>query len=159
MDILCPIDRKDDAIQKVSGVVSAGRSEGLQYGRDTTDLARLLSLPSEPDTRAFTAGNWLGFMTLALVGFITMLFGVLSTESADGTALSCLICGGLMVGALPLAFLVNSKNRLMDQITADAWRSELHRWSHLYYCSRHDLVFDPGTGRTATPAEMQTLIC
>lgn len=196
MPIVCPIDGKDDAVQKVTAIVKLGTGEGnfsgptggvayaggkwgvvsgytTMRGWSISQLARTVAAPARPrQPRGLGTGPWIGLIAGGLVcaavagGFAcnTLPFAVL-LEGAE----SWLICVPVVLVAMAcaVAFLVgagfflkaNTKARKADEVRyageKRAWDDAMEVYDRLYYCSRHDLVFDSATGETCRPEDTQ----
>lgn len=182
LNIVCPIDGNDDAMQKVSAVVAAGhakgtftgpmtgvtRSEGkwglaggiaTLSGSTTTDLARSLAPPPEPRKRAFGPLNWLGLsIALILFGVIPGLLGLASIGSKDSSGFGMFLFGTAMVGIFIWRMKDNPSRKSADEVARRNWKTARERWAQLYYCHKHDLVFDPSSGETANTQDLSSLI-
>jgi hypothetical protein len=164
----CPVCGKDNAIQKVSAIVSSGFVTGTTVGpvvlgdddigivvgssSSTTNLAQLLSPPTKPRK----TGN----VSLALIvaGAFFLSFWlwakaleILSLSGTIGLILTVLYLIAILVVALTVVArsITHSGRRFRDRM--QAWETCMSVWMRLYYCHRDDVVFDPGSGVYASP--------
>jgi hypothetical protein len=162
--IICPQCSKDDMIQKVSAIYSAGTASGsfsgptggiaapigsgkpsivggytTLRGRTQTALSTKLSPPAKPKPPS-SAGGWLFVIVLVLISFA--LIGTGGTTAFFGVL--------FLIGAIGVGVLGSkgeaSKRQRYETLTV-RWTNALAAWNRLYYCSRNDCVFDPETGR------------
>ncbi len=199
MSNLCPICNKDDSIQKVSVIVSAGKasgtfsgpSGGVAYidgkwgtvggyttlsGSTMSELAKLLSPPPAPNSpKGYTCLEWIGLLFVAMI-LIPFVSGVLIIVSeASMTVLGVFpndpdttdVIGGfifLIIAFVVIAFLVslNQKRLAASEkryaIEKHTWNLAMQRWNRLYFCQRDGIVFDPETGETCDPSNIQNFL-
>jgi len=141
MTVVCPTCGKDDTIQKISAVYSAGRTSGMfsgptggvSYtggrwggyggfmtlsGHTSTDLSRILAPPQKPSP---PRGDWriTGCWALVLIfsfpilsyGGIGILGLLLSTEGSDTTSLAKVMALAAIIWALFLVIGIKRSRR------------------------------------------------
>lgn len=167
---VCPKCGQSDKIEKVSAVVKSQvqmRGSGIQ----ATALAAALAPPPEPELKVRASGAimgpqrksclgetgfWTNVVLLAGVGLLFTWWGlsdgVFSFTSLFGIAL--LVFAGF--------YYYSSQRKLQgaEAVHADAtadWKRKMQMWDELYYCYRDDVVFNPRTGRSAAPSNIETL--
>ncbi len=190
MNLICPIDNKDDSIQKVSAVVTGGESTGtfsgptggVTYsggkwgsvsgysslsGSSTTTLARLLTAPSKPlENTGWWIANGCGWIYI-IMGILLVIILVASragtpTYSIFTSILLSVLAGGICSGmgflfrALGNKQKKNAKEKYSNEM--NTWSDAMKRWSRLYYCFKHDIVFDPVDGEYCEPAKLSEFI-
>lgn len=169
--IVCPIDNKDDAIQKVSAIVNVETSSGDLSSM--TELARLLAAPAEPiQPRSILGGAWL---VAAVISYSCLCFllslpivSILrpSENSKLITPLNFILT---FAGVILMIFLTyqreNSKLRRQEPKYAkekQEWDAAKKRWDRLYYCHKHGIVFDPhpepGMDETCEPTNFKDFL-
>lgn len=177
---VCPICAKDDKIQKVNSIYSAGTSAKSEVqvshrvrGERVTEVAALsqtglasrISPPERPELPFYASPTLLGgigsLMTaiyfcgpwIVLVNQPRSLYsGPQSSPSGLGLA--------LMFG-IPLIliwFVLNRIGRKQIAPKLKVWELLRDKWLTLYYCSRDDVVFDPTSNQYASPEEISKLI-
>jgi len=165
--VVCPVCKKDQSIQRVPAIVSAGTVTGTFSGASSgtvrsgdqrgdydgytnlsgttkSDLVRLLEPPTQPKiARLIIAkGNfWLLFVLLGLgsCGIFSLVM------------LGMLFFGIAMIGD-------GAEERAKYSNRMDRWRTAMARWDRLYYCHRDGITFDPVTGEHCQPANTQTFV-
>jgi hypothetical protein len=131
---LCPLDGKDDAIQRVAALVAEDRMYSSRNGDVISDICCLLSPPEEPrrlDARFFLL--WCVPYLLAAVVFLPLVF--------------------------PLAIWIRGFRRECRSRREFAWNTmrwhkAMDRWEKLFYCHRCGVVFDPETGAWRLPKDL-----
>lgn len=177
--IVCPVCRKDDAIQKVSSVVTGGITSGAFSGpsggvisvegkRGVTGgyttlsgitvsvLAQKLLPPPEPKVDNSTAP--LGVLGLiALLAAFAYIFWW-GNPSKDNLAINA--CGSILIGVLLLTLSVKAHQAERNRVAREKpiWEKSIQKWSRLYYCFRDDIVFDPLTGETCRPESLTAFL-
>ena len=86
--IVCPQCNKDDAIQKVSAVVA----EGVSSAGSSTNLAKTLNIPPEPQKPLLF--SYLGIAFIA-VGFITIIVNI--NGPTYSPPIYGIFCGGTFI--------------------------------------------------------------
>jgi len=189
MNLACPIDNKDDSIQKVSAVVASGQSIGtfsgptsgtVTYdgksgnvsghstlsGSSTSQLATLLSPPKEPAKPGGFGGLWVvlwivPFFAASIIVNLSLLFTyVVSRDIADivGAVL------GTIVFVVAFIYLINfDKNKKAKDIVKyekekPKWDKAMSKWNRIYYCHKHDIVFDPESGESCSPSGLKNFL-
>jgi len=65
------------------------------------------------------------------------------------------------LGLVPVA-IADYQLKKRDKARYEALMAErpyaMERWNRSYYCSKHDVVFDPDTGDSAPPQQMQEFL-
>lgn len=146
--IVCPIDGKDDAIQKVSAVVASGSGtapfrnyEGYTTYRDVqSDLARLLSPPSEPVKP--TVSNSIDILWWIFLGLLSLMY----------------IGIPFLIYALVKASRIKAERETLYPGQLSEWKKAYQKWNRAYYCLKHDIVFDPETGDSAPPQQLKEFL-
>ena len=178
--ISCPIDQKDDSIQKVSAIVSANQASsfgtfsgpsvgvmdvggkvGVTGGYTTlsgasnsiTNLAKSLSLPSvTEEVKGIGGCLWVLIVFPGII--ITFSIGMGFTGVGDLNPLGFL----LMVIWLFIFISIHSKLKRESQkkydIAMDSYNKALKIWDNLYYCYKHDIVFDPVNQKSFSRSEI-----
>ena len=170
--IVCPQCEKDDSLQRVSAVVAGGISTGsfsgpsgaLTYsdgkvgsaggythlnGGSSTNLAKMLELPPEPQTKGLV------FPVLILI------FGIwLIIEGISENAGVCLGGPGAIALIASLIWLANSSsnNNYVNSFGKANWDIFKKKWEQLYYCHRNGIVFDPETSKTCEPSQIKDFV-
>lgn len=171
MNLACPIDNKDDSIQKVSAVVTAGQSIGTfsgpsggvthsngkwsttsgfttLSGSTTSNLASLLAPPSEPKKGSL---GILFYLALFVMGITIWLFGYFST-----------IIPVLAVAIIIITYIQENRRKAQADFRytqeKPTWDAAMSKWSRLYYCHKHDIVFDPETGEYCDTTSLREFI-
>jgi len=180
MELICPVCRKDDAIQKVSAIFSSGvQATTLELetyaqsakGMTISKQALRLAPPAEPKKPGGL--HWLLWIVGLILSFLfDWVFALsamilLPSLAREGEASPCTACGciGFPLGlVLPVVALVllhsfllkRSKSRYSREFPV--WQAMMERWNRLYYCSRDDVVFDPATGESVGPEALGALL-
>jgi len=184
--ILCPIDQKDDSLQKVSAIVSANQASsfgtfsgpsvgvmdvggkvGVTGGYTTlsgtsnsiTDLAKSLSLPSVTNKVKGIGGC---LWVLIVFPGVIIPFGIgmglasIFTEYSGDTGPYFGV--PLMVIWLIIFISIHKKMKRENQekydIAMDSYNKALKIWDTLYYCYKHDIVFDPVNQKSFSRSEI-----
>lgn len=187
MNLACPIDNKDDTIQKVSAVVASGQSTGtfsgpsggiVSYdgkvgsvtghttlsGSSTSQLAILLAPPPKPKSESYSC-----FLTL-LAGFMIFaggleLYGYVATFLLSGNfgmfggggivdvflliIFGAIVWGGFKILTARKTHIGKENERVLRD--EPIWQHAMKKWDRLYYCHKHDIVFDPKNSETCAP--------
>ncbi len=190
MNLACPIDNKDDSIQKVSAVVASGQSygtfsvptgEAISYdgksggvsgysslsGSATSSLAQLLAQPSEPNKPVGFGIAWLylwvvGIVIGTVISFvpITIFLGIVKIIGLDINPGVFTFFGVISqwVGIfIAFGWLIRkdkekkAKKEVIYLKEKFLWEKAIAKWNQLYYCHKHDIVFDPENGETCAP--------
>ena len=173
----CPQCRKDDMIQKVTAIHSAGIASGSYsgptsgiaapidsskqaivsgyttlHGTSQTDLSRKLSPPIEPSAPSILGG---------IIGSFILIGGIVTLVFSEGE--SCNLIPGFLllgIGLLVMIPSINSqgtKEKTYKQ-EMQRWKNAMSIWDRLYYCARDDCVFDPTSGEYAPIEKINYLI-
>ena len=169
MAIACPIDSHTDKIQKVSGEVAGGIEPVLVQGEyayrfheQSSELVKKLALlePEKPSmgcviflTGAFALNL---FCALLFVDGVMLLAFVSEFDWGGLLGILCLnvIILSIMFGVLAVPVRRYTKYKAAMRV----WRAQKPVWDLLYYCARHDVVFNPGTGEMQPPSSMKELL-
>lgn len=181
--IICPVCGKNDAIQKVSGVVASGTASGTfsgpsggvvnidgewgatggyatLSGATASNLAYLLTPPQEPKKRAFgwlvTVVIWYFCGAFALAGAVYSVIFLAQGKPGDMLGLSLLMAVG--IAGLWWYFRKHNERKAEYPTEKLAWDKAMARWGTSYFYSRDDVVFDPATGETCRPQEMKQFL-
>lgn len=181
MDIVCPIDRKDDTIQKVSAIVAGGSSSGSYsgpsggvvnvdgkwgysgsyttlHGSSQTQLATKLSPSAEPKAEG------LGCVWIPIIFPLSILVAEAPAQLyflifGEPSILAFMITIPLGI-VLFILFLrhfrkVDLRKQENGRSALAHWRQSMQTWDRLYYCHKHDIVFDPFNSRSVNPNEVR----
>lgn len=185
MSNVCPACKKDDAIQKLSAIVSGGHVTGTFYersgstlsGNTISELARLLAPPAPP--RELMSRSCFGVVLLfLLISLISGCFGYVFVFS-----LICLTTGceseeiwahfagiiSAIISAGVVVYVYNLRDRRVyeemkrkDEVRykreRSIWDAKMEQWERLYYCFRDDVVFDSKTGDSCHPRDLQEFL-
>ncbi len=170
--LVCPECNRNDAMQKVTAVVSGGTSTGnysgssssITHAGDTTavgvgystlhgstssDLAKMLAKPIEPNKNKYGCGNSL----LMMVGMLLILIlGYAIFASIDeGFGI---VAGSLLSIGFGVYFLIQEHKYKKEvyPVAIKAYKTALIKWDRSYYCHRDDIVFDTVSGETSRPS-------
>jgi len=155
MATVCPICEKDDAIQKISAIFSAGFASGID-SYTQTELSRRLAPPVKPLHPSSDC------LTIVVAGFIFggTLIGVLVGLGGDNTS-PCIIMS-ITLGIAGLLIYFNNlqyKKRLSEFKAIDRdWELSMNKWNELYYCTRDDCVFNMYSGKYASSNNIRELL-
>jgi hypothetical protein len=198
----CPLCKRNDQVEKATAILNkqTSRSDGIvpqqriftdgqghTYTRmvnvqvqstQTSDLAKRLTPPSAPPTRA-TGRPIILLLIFAILSFaagaccfIFSALGLLQSsnfsqpyEQLGSSMTSALVCSiPLVLGAVGMSVLwfflrKKEQQRLAQEqnginITYRRWQQALARWQKLYYCGRDDIVFVPGESNCANVSDM-----
>ena len=165
--IVCPECGKDDMIQKVSALYSGGVSttnyqqpvavqtdNGMIYGNvdktavSHTNLAKRLSPPTRPEDSSFGCVS----LVLSFIVPLSLFFPIASgVRTNTGVIITIIIVGGACVGWF---YFIKGRQEAHKKVFKDgtiSYESRKRKWDELYYCSRNDCVFNPATGKSASP--------
>ncbi len=177
--IACPQCGKDDMIQKVSAIYSAGIASGSYsgpsagvaigsgkpalvggyatvHGTNQTALSSKLSPPSKPTRR---------LPPEALIAILLIVIAcpvITYREEALRFPVQSSIIGvtGILLLALIIPVGYRQEKRLFQQTEEKIrqWEQAITQWDQLYYCARNDCVFDPATGKAVSPERLSELL-
>ena len=175
----CPICNKDDAIQKLSVIVSSGKSSGTfsgpsggvvrvdgkwgatggystLSGSTISDLARRLAPPPAPTLKRI---NWPLAILFAISALITGCFTIYGFMLSQGKFIIPLI---LFISTFVIyQVLTNNylkKAKVIYQQEKSHWGAALEKWNRLYFCHRDGIVFDPDTQETCQPDNLTQFV-
>lgn len=130
----CPECGDGDHVQKVSAIVASGQSSSGY----STHLAQMLAPYSRPDTPTFPCSVYpLSAIALFLV------YWTFAMNEVDACGSSIIIFCLILV-AVAISKHQTRKSDFPNQLRI--WQESMHIWDRLYYCHKHDIVFDPTTG-------------
>jgi hypothetical protein len=178
-NIVCPQCSKDDRIEKLSAIVSAGVQAmggevvgaGSLQGVMVSKQATRLAPPAEP--KKPQGLHWFIWVVGLLVvvacggtGSLVTAFSAIAESSARNPGLatgfsSLITCGfplAVFVGLFILHNNLKKKDISRHEVEFAAWQAKMSVWDKLYYCARDDIVFDPEIGETAKPESIATLL-
>ena len=180
MDIECPLCHQNNAIQKITGIVSSGTKSGgvggigiglgdsdmgLMIGGTTysSSLAKLLSPPKKP-SRNSSFYNLVGLIAIplpfvAISLLLSTMYDFYQIEKPLSFFWSFIF---LLVVPLFLSIMIfkRIRNKITEEtsIKSELWREQISIWNRLYYCHRDDILFDPRTGQFFSPHEILNYI-
>ena len=130
----CPVCHQNDAVQKISAVVSA---------------------PEEPSSsRISPFMTYLGY-ALGIFG-VLWLIGFLIFGEVD---LNVVLTAGLTIGVFIYFVYLRRRYQSTEYPTLKAaWDKAIERWDRLYYCDRDDIVFDPETNETCSKKDVKQFV-
>lgn len=157
-EIVCPIDNKDDKIQKVSSIVASHSSN-----ESITELGSMLYPPQEPVRKGFGCISWVLFIHVSLiVSAIAGLIVGLIPGLIFGEAVRILVSVVVAIGALIYQYMwvirKHRQNKVIYTRQKEVWHKVVERWNRLYYCFRDDIIFDPKTEKYFPPWEMEDFL-
>jgi hypothetical protein len=150
MKAICPECGKDDMIQKVSAIYSAGVTSGSYTGPTSgqatsqTGLSMQLAPPNKPSAPSTTGGIVIGIILLWIgLAFGTCTLSGTMIKDAPGVLLFCLVVA--CIGVAILASTNSKAKQHAEKVAAEMphWEKAMQRWNSLYYCARDDGVFNP----------------
>ena len=146
-----------------------------------SDLAQALAEPAKPpEPPSMSCSAYMQAYLLAAPAVFLILGGgfsslaiIISLFSGSGTpsqpfgaplVLSvAAVVGGLLLARLAAVVRDHASKPL--EVEREKYKSLLFeweaakgQWDRLYYCFRHDIVFDPGTSKFTTPENISTLV-
>jgi hypothetical protein len=148
MPIVCPIDGQADVVQDLTTLASD----------HTSDLSTQLALPpapSPPSSRACL--KWVLTLYLLGIGICAVPFAAPKSGLLPAAGLGMLF---FLLGYLVIVVFDRIDRKARDDFAADSrvWEALMERWSGLYYCHRHAVVFDPATGESVPPERIAQLL-
>jgi len=182
----CPICHENDAIQKVSSVITSGQasgtfsgpSGGVAYvdgkwgvvggfttlsGRTVSEVARLIAFPSEPKKKGgFGCIAWYCLGMMGIMGGFGILGGLGSLILGSNELIGGLFFGPILLGIFIWALREHPKRKARGDAEYAAIMATLPDaskiWNRLYYCFRDDIVFDPNTGENCQPQALRQFL-
>ncbi len=148
MSIVCPIDGHADAVQNLATLASG----------QTGDLFTRLGpppAPEHPSSRACV--KRLLALYIFGIGICAVPFAAPKVGFAPAVGIGLVF---FLLGYLVIVVFDRIDSKARNDFAADrqVWEALMERWSELYYCHRHTIVFDPATGETAPPERMTQLL-
>lgn len=184
MKTLCPICQENDMIQKVTSIVSSGKSSGIfsgssfgsvnvqgnrgstssftsLSGTSTTELASKLSkIPKKPSNRAAFRTGQIWFIRLYCFpyGGFLIIGGLVNISDWRGLLM-------FLGGMIWVILLIYWNKKLIEKRVKlkIKYKEEMEKWERakkkhgrlrLYYCYRDDIVFDPENGEHFPPDDL-----
>jgi len=164
MSIICPQCRKDDMIQKVSAVYSAGFASGSYSGPSTgvaigsskpalvsgyttvlgisqTALSSRLSPPAKP-VMPYGYGTTGLFTIVASYGIVLLIAIFLQLGAPQGET-SGIVCFAIFAPFLFVYLVSWAVQKRKVEASLPQWTAAIQKWNELYYCARDDGVFTP----------------
>ncbi|MGB6882371.1 MAG: hypothetical protein WBD86_03705 [Microgenomates group bacterium] len=185
MTTICPICKKDDAIQKVTAVVSSGQATGTfsgpsggiahvagkwgvvggystLRGETMSTLSQFLS-PLQERPKPWLSGCCsklllvVSLLSLPFLALVLSDYDATPQKTAEFIAIVLFVGGGYFFLS---CFLKRSyQKELVNWADQESQRKkETDVWERLYYCFRDDIVFDPKTGESCQPEELEQFL-
>jgi hypothetical protein len=152
MPIICPNCEKDDAIQKISAVVVGGQSSGTfygptagvayaggklgfaggyttLYGRNVSEIAKLLAAPIEPKAPPEGRGSTIIGIGV-LLGFLAL---ICNDDISDLGYLLGFFAVVIFAVGIWLMFDARKKREFANR-QKPLWNTAMRIWDGLYYC-------------------------
>jgi len=162
----CRNSRRPGVHRRESGFASGVTTIG---GTTQSALAQLLTPPQKP-----SGASWMWYI-LPFIFPIGMLMAPIKktwivpalvggTIAVVGAALKSIplemvgVWGAILVTIIAYESALHETSRTELPEKLRIWNQQINRWSRLYYCYRDDLVYDPETGRSCPPGQMNTLL-
>lgn len=182
MNTVCPICNNEDVIQKVSTIASAGQlsgsysgpTGGVTYsggklgvvggytslsGTSASQLAQALAFPKVPTINSAAKIGGIFCMSMGLLS--VFLFLVIVPAGFTGSFIDSLKLPAFLIFSIILWFFLANKsfkenNQQLEKLSSQEQQYlDLEKvWARLYYCFRDDIVFDPVTGDSMPPQEL-----
>ncbi len=169
MEIICPIDKTNECIQRISILVSSTTNEGFSLGsnvggfgtnnnrglftslfsgfsKNTSNLARKLAPPPRPIKPGFPEKFYIGLaLLLPFIGFDIYIF--LSAQSdkqsiPPGIIMIMILCTW-PIFAIANGISVYKKNKIQYIELQNEWKQMIENWNKLYFCNKHGIIFNP----------------
>jgi len=144
-------------------------SYSTMSGSTTTRLAQMFAPPTKPGQKG---SCWLvvGMVVIALMVLNTLGFALRAllagindpTDFPVIASLALFIFAGLLI--IPIWLIarqlskVNRWNQQEHPKEISEWQRKIAVYDRLYFCHRDDAVFDPNSGRHASPQELGRLL-
>lgn len=139
------------------GTDFSGTFAGSTFGGGSTDLAARLAPPRDPH-RVYSGWFFAGLGTLGYGGYsVAMACGIVGYQTPEMTTF--FLGGGLLL--LALSGLCWWRFALHQGELAEekrAYPERMRCWGSLFYCARCDAVYDPASGRAASPHGIGSLL-
>jgi hypothetical protein len=135
---LCPLDGKDDAIQRVAALVAEDSVYSPRSGGVTSGIGCLLAPPEEPkrpDARFFLL--WCVPYLLAAMILLPLVFPMVVWVRE---------------------FRRECRARRNHVWNTMRWHKAMDRWEKLFYCHRCGVVFDPEGGAWRLPNDLDRFL-
>jgi hypothetical protein len=166
--VVCPTCATSTRVDKVSSVVRRGRGRMIWESGDVahyeTELSELLAPPSPPQPlpihrlviRTLTSFLVLGVLLALIIGLEAQDYLTIEPSVIAASRRIAIAWFALIVPALLVFQWVRARSNYRKLLPL--WMSARRRWSGLYYCPGDDLVFAPTLGKSAAPADIESLI-
>jgi hypothetical protein len=174
----CPICHRDDAIQKVSEIVSSGITLGGEASGvySMTDLGRILARPEEPKLSfghgwgkygcmipfalfiLFWAVSGLIVLSVLLVNIEIRAIPRVLTYFAIFGCVPIFLAFGVAVFIFTVQGKVDRKDAVEYSTDHPRWQKAIEKWDTLYFCYRDEIVFDPATQEICQPDDLRAFI-
>jgi hypothetical protein len=159
-----------------AGNIRSDRTTESFSATQVSELGARLGPPGKPRHNWLSPYSWWGFKpTAILIGLfscfpfgagISTLVAIISGQHVEGlnatAAIAMLFMGVLVlaaaVGSWLLGGWIKKKGDKVLKPRMDAWERAIQQWNSLYYCSRDDCVYLPGTNRSAPIYQMMEFI-
>lgn len=168
---ICPKCRNDEHIKKISAIYKEGTTEG---GPQTL-LARMMTppqRPAEPNTSCFwyvapfvfwpisVLVSPIGEIKIAIV-ILFVLGGLIAFAGKTDDAIK-LIGLALLIPTFPMYYVGFSreakKRKAIYNIKFEQYEKKIKIWDQIYYCSKHDYVINPTTGKYLESGRLNELL-
>lgn len=149
----------------LSGEYDGGHWESVPIsGIQRSELARKLALPEHPTKPSITFGTCFNFVLLfTIFPTVVSLFGLFVSwgtgkyqQTVSSIALRVAI--GIPVVCLIIYIVWFIVGRLKYSEEKPIWDRAWHVWNRLYFCFRDNKVYDPETGATLDPHNINKFI-
>ncbi len=186
-DDACPRCREIDRTQSVRSIVSGGTTKtvsqrtggAIVFGGDggvgeafgtsrststsATLLAKALAPPIKPQTPRAVAVGLVLYAIFPIIIFLccgaVLVSGVPGTTKYPVvTSLMAIAAMAVCLGILVALFFAAQRVMPAADERHEQWRRQVVVWPTLYYCWRCDLVYDPTTGKKASPDNMARVL-
>jgi hypothetical protein len=181
VDHRCPHCSRDDMVQKVSAIHSAGiqhsssvtrgviaggisgtygspsalLASNLSSTRGSTQSGISLKLGPPPEPRVRSSMGWalLGMLIGGLCG-LGVAASAPPVQAGYFPAPLVATLAAILVGSLMWLMANAGAVRAFDHLHPK-WEREFAAWNRLYYCARDDVVFEPGSDKAVPADKMQ----
>jgi hypothetical protein len=163
MNYLCPIDQKDDQIQKVSVIVAGGTSSGFFSGPTGGVVSH--------DGKTGTYGGWSSLSGGSSTTLAQMLMPLDEPQKAGCLEVYFYYCWLFVVIILfPLLIIPWFRKDVQKHKKAyenrnthypqdhQRWERSMVIWNRLYFCHRHGIVFDPANNAYFEPSQLNNYL-
>jgi hypothetical protein len=138
MDVICPLDSHSNGLQRLSSLPAATPAILMQQ----------LSLRPPPEPPARMAIGCAAIFQLLLWASLSYY---LLTRLMENRSMGMLVLfSGILVVALTSQIIIYRRKRAREKAAFEEyarqsadWKAARTAWERLYYCPRHDIIFDP----------------